>query len=790
MKVSLNWLKEYVDIGDDYKLLKDSYNLMSQEVEGLYKLVDINNLFIGKVLTCIKHPDADKLSVTTVDVGDEVLQIICGAPNVAVDQKVIVSKVGSVLPGNFKIKKSKIRGIESNGMICSLEELGVKEFDAEETGIYVLDPEAPIGGDPLAYMHLDDYVLDLDLTANRADLLSMEGVAYDTAAMLDKDIKIKKHKYDKKNVENSIKVFTDTKMCHAYYCQVIDNIKIKQSPYWLKSRLIAAGIRPINNVVDITNYVMIEYGQPMHAFDYNKLKSDEILIRHAKEGETIVTLDEQERKLLATDIVITDGRNPIAIAGVMGGLSTEVDGSTTKILLESACFDPICVRKTSKRLDLKSESSSRFEKGIDSDKIDNALHYATELFISLADGEVLGEYSFFDNCKKEPHYVELTLEKLNSITGHTFANNDVESILKRLRFNYREKNNLYRIEVPTRRKNVYGYQDVIEEIVRIFGYNKIPLTIPKTPTTGYLTAEQKLRRTVRNYFVNNGFNEIVSYSLVTPEQAIEFDLVDLPTIEILNPINKEKNLMRHSLLPSLLEILKYNQSRKISDIFLFEIGRSYFRDKEVELLSGVLTGVLSSNLWQGQKEVTDFYLLKGIIETLLAKLNIEDFEIVKTEKPISKMHPGICADLLISNEYIGYIGKLHPQKEFDLSIDKTYVFELNFEMLSKFYQTNIIMQDIPKYPTVSRDLAIVVGSDIQASDVIKEAKIAGKKTLKQLEIFDVYQGKNVDVNEKSIAMSLTFQNSEKTLETKEIDIIVNRILKHLEKTINAKLRQF
>lgn len=789
MRISMNWLKEYVEIGSDYEALKDSYNLMSQEVEGLYRLVDIDGLVIGKVLTCVKHPEADKLSVTTVDVGSgEVLQIICGAPNVAAGQKVIVSKVGVVLPGDFKIKKAKIRGIESHGMICSLDELGVKDFDSEETGIYVLGDDAEIGNDPLSYLCLDDVVLELDLTANRPDLLSMEGVAYDTACMLNKDINLKQHRYEKSSQENTINIYTETKDCTAYYGQVIQNIEIKQSPYWLKSRLLAAGIRPINNVVDITNYVMMEYGQPLHAFDYDKVGSNRILVRHAKENEQLITLDEQERKLLPSDIVITDGEKPIALAGVMGGLETEVGPETHTILLEAAYFDPLCVRKTSKRLDLKSESSSRFEKGIDPNKIKKAMDYATELLIQLANGSVRGDFCFFDTTNKEPHEIELSMEKLISVTGYAFEVSEVEEILRRLRFPYREKNDTFRIQVPSRRQNVYGYQDIVEEIVRIFGYDKIPMTIPSTPTSGYLTDLQKLRRTTRNHFVNLGFNEIVSYSLVTPQQAVEFDLEPAETVKIMNPINKEKYVLRHSLIPSLLEVLKYNNARKENDVFLFEIGRAYYVDHEEELLSGLMTGVFQSNLWQGKKELADFYLLKGIIESFLDKLNIQEYSIRKSDRPLPLMHPGISADLYIDNLYAGYIGKLHPQKEYDMGINPTFVFELKFELINQHSDYDLVMEDIPKYPSVNRDIAIVVDADITADVIVKEVKLAGKKTLQDVQIFDIYKGEHIAADKKSVALSLTLQNKEMTLEAKDVDTIVNRIVKHLEESLNAQLR--
>ena len=472
----------------------------------------------------------------------------------------------------------------------------------------------------------------------------------------------------------------------------------------------------------------------------------------------------------------------------MGGFDTEVDESTTKILLESAYFDPISVRKTAKRLDLKSESSSRFEKGTNPRRLVKALNYASELFVRLADGEVVGNYSFFDNTNKDPHEVELPLEKLNQVTGYTFTSRDVEDILRRLEFKFKLKSNTFIVEIPKRRQNVYGYQDLIEEIVRIFGYDKIPTTIPKTPTFGYLTKKQKLRRIIKEYFVNLGFNETVTYSLVKDDEVKEFDIEDLSVVTIMNPLNKERSSLRHSLIPSLLNVLSYNKSRKLEDVFLFEIGRGYTNETEDELLSGLMHGLFNSSLWQGKKEVVDFYLLKGIIEGLLKKLKINNYRIVKAKNHISSMHPGIYAEVYIENVYVGLIGKLHPQKEHQIGVNKTYVFELKLDEINKNYHLDLIMEEIPKYPAVTRDLAIVLDKDILIESIIEEVKRAGKNTLKSVVIFDVYQGDNIDDNKKSVALSLVLQSNEKTLEAKEVDLVINRILNQLENKLNATLR--
>ncbi|MDT8337471.1 MAG: phenylalanine--tRNA ligase subunit beta, partial [Candidatus Izemoplasmatales bacterium] len=451
MKISLNWLNQYFEQNIDKDILVKKFNLMSQEVAGLDKLIDIDGLVIGHVKSLKKHEDADKLSVCIVDVGDEELQIICGAPNVAADQKVIVAKVGVVLPSNFKLKKAKIRGVESNGMICSLAELGIQEFDNEEKGIYVLGSDAIPGDDPIKYLHLDDYVLDLDLTANRSDLLSIRGVAYDTASMLNLNFELTEPKVVRKTSENPVSIFTQTKSSTVYYGQILENIVIKDSPYWMKSRLLACGIRPINNVVDITNYVMLEYGQPLHAFDYDKIQSDRIIVREAVENETILTLDGEKRNLIAGDIVITDGNKPIALAGVMGGLETEIDNNSKRILLESAVFNPVKIRKTANRLNLKSESSSRFEKGIDSSQTLEALNYACELLVKYAKAIVVGLPSYYNTVKIKNKTINLSLEKLNSVTGYNYSEEVVEDILKRLRFKFKLRNDIFKVTIPSRR---------------------------------------------------------------------------------------------------------------------------------------------------------------------------------------------------------------------------------------------------------------------------------------------------------------------------------------------------
>ncbi|MDY0023352.1 MAG: phenylalanine--tRNA ligase subunit beta [Candidatus Izemoplasmatales bacterium] len=787
MKISLNWLNQYFSEEINKDKLVDSFNLMSQEVSGLNKLIEVDNLVIGYVKKIHKHEDADKLNVCLVDVLDEELQIICGAPNVDEGQKVIVAKVGATLPGNFKIKKAKIRGVESYGMICSLAELGIQEFDNKELGIYVLGDDAPIGGDPLEYLKLNDYTLELDLTANRADLLSIRGVVYDTACMLNLKLNFETPNIKRKNVISPVSIFTKTKASEVYYGQILENVNIKQSPYWLKSRLIASGIRPINNVVDITNYTMLEYGQPLHAFDYDKIESDKIIVREAFLGETIITLDGEKRDLIAGDIVITDSKKPIALAGVMGGLETEIDENSKTVLLESAVFDPVKVRKTANRLNLKSESSTRFEKGINPEMTLEALNFACDLLIKYADAIAVGNPSFYNDCTKEEKVITLSLEKLNLVTGYNYTEDIVKDILDRLDFKYKQKGNDFLVTIPSRRP-MDSYQDLIEEIVRIHGYDKIPLSLPITPTQGGLNSKQKTKRQIKDFLTARGFNETKTYSLVSKELAVSFDQKEINTIKILNPLTQEKEYLRHSIIPSLINVLDYNKSRKVNDIFIYEIANTYFEETEKEKLAILMQGKIDYSSWQRQVQEVDFYHLKGLIEGLFETLKIDIYNFELSKENLKNLHPGISAVVTVNNEEIGFIGKLHPELEHSIGVKDIYVCEIelkNIYAITKEMQ--ISYKEVTKYPSIERDIAIMVENSISANSIIDCIRKAAKKTLNNINIFDVYIDNSMK-DKKSIAIRLEFMSESRTLETKEVDDQIDKIINSLKTELKAELR--
>ncbi len=788
MNISLNWLKDFIDIALEKESLKDSFNLMSQEVSRLEKMVEATNLKIGYVNTCEKHPEADKLHVCQVDVGNEVLQIICGAPNVSQGQKVIVPVDGSTLPGNIKIKRTKIRNIESNGMICSLEELGIEKKYHQEDGIHVLPEDAILGADPLEYLGFDDYVLELDLTPNRADLLSHIGVAYDLKAITGEEVRIASLQMSETSEKSLLSVFTETNDCMSYYARVIKNIQIGPSPLWMQSRLIACGVRPINNVVDITNYVMLESGQPLHAFDYDKIHSNQIIVRQAKNEEEITTLDGKKRLLRTEDVVITDGKKPIAIAGVMGGIDTEVDEFTTNILLEAATFNPISVRKTSKRLDLRSESSIRFERGLDPARTRWASNRASDLFAQLCRGEVLKRLDYFDVNILTEKTIEISLAKINQVTGYQYSMSDIENVFSRLGFRLRQSDDIFIVYVPTRRQDIITYQDLIEEIVRIHGYYHIPLSFPQTVTNGQLSTIQKSRRKLRQTMIDLGINEVVTYSLVSEKDASLFDNTSKKIIKVLNPLSEERAYLRHSQLPNLLSVLEYNLARKQSGINLFEIGKGYFVEKEIELISGIMTGLYQPLLWQKDLKKIDFFLVKGAIISSLSNLGVDQIEFEKPTKHLVNLHPGLCANIKIDGINRGFMGRLHPLMEQEYGLEETYVYEIELDDILLKANPTVVMKPIPKYPSVTRDLALVVDDKVEVSSLIKTIKSLGIKTMLEVDIFDVYQGEKIGFGQKSVALTIVFQDDTKTMATEDVDGYVDKILKHLEKVHQASLR--
>ncbi|HCX1392091.1 TPA: phenylalanine--tRNA ligase subunit beta [Staphylococcus aureus] len=776
MLISNEWLKEYVTIDDSVSNLAERITRTGIEVDDLIDYTkDIKNLVVGFVKSKEKHPDADKLNVCQVDIGeDEPVQIVCGAPNVDAGQYVIVAKVGGRLPGGIKIKRAKLRGERSEGMICSLQEIGIssnyipKSF---ESGIYVFSESQVPGTDALQALYLDDQVMEFDLTPNRADALSMIGTAYEVAALY--NTKMTKPDTTSNELELSandeltVTIENEDKVPY-YSARVVHDVTIEPSPIWMQARLIKAGIRPINNVVDISNYVLLEYGQPLHMFDQDAIGSQQIVVRQANEGEKMTTLDDTERELLTSDIVITNGQTPIALAGVMGGDFSEVKEQTSNIVIEGAIFDPVSIRHTSRRLNLRSESSSRFEKGIATEFVDEAVDRACYLLQTYANGKVLKDRVSSGELGAFITPIDITADKINRTIGFDLSQNDIVTIFNQLGFDTEINDDVITVLVPSRRKDITIKEDLIEEVARIYGYDDIPLTLPvfDKVTSGQLTDRQYKTRMVKEVLEGAGLDQAITYSLVSKEDATAFSMQQRQTIDLLMPMSEAHASLRQSLLPHLIEAASYNVARKNKDVKLFEIGNVFFANGEgelpdqVEYLSGILTGDYVVNQWQGKKETVDFYLAKGVVDRVSEKLNLE-FSYRRAD--IDGLHPGRTAEILLENKVVGFIGELHPTLAADNDLKRTYVFELNFDALMSVSVGYINYQPIPRFPGMSRDIALEVDQNIPAADLLSTIHAHGGNILKDTLVFDVYQGEHLEKGKKSIAIRLNYLDTEETL---------------------------
>ncbi|HDH6738208.1 TPA: phenylalanine--tRNA ligase subunit beta [Staphylococcus aureus] len=776
MLISNEWLKEYVTIDDSVSNLAERITRTGIEVDDLIDYTkDIKNLVVGFVKSKEKHPDADKLNVCQVDIGeDEPVQIVCGAPNVDAGQYVIVAKVGGRLPGGIKIKRAKLRGERSEGMICSLQEIGISSNYVPKTfesGIYVFSEAQVPGTDALQALYLDDQVMEFDLTPNRADALSMIGTAYEVAALY--NTKMTKPDTTSNELElsanNELTVTIENEDKVPYYsARVVHDVTIEPSPIWMQARLIKAGIRPINNVVDISNYVLLEYGQPLHMFDQDAIGSQQIVVRQANEGEKMTTLDGTERELLTSDIVITNGQTPIALAGVMGGDFSEVKEQTSNIVIEGAIFDPVSIRHTSRRLNLRSESSSRFEKGIATEFVDEAVDRACYLLQTYANGKVLKDRVSSGELGAFITPIDITADKINRTIGFDLSQNDIVTIFNQLGFDTEINDDVITVQVPSRRKDITIKEDLIEEVARIYGYDDIPSTLPvfEKVTSGQLTDRQYKTRMVKEVLEGAGLDQAITYSLVSKEDATAFSMQQRQTIDLLMPMSEAHASLRQSLLPHLIEAASYNVARKNKDVKLFEIGNVFFANGEgelpdqVEYLSGILTGDYVVNQWQGKKETVDFYLAKGVVDRVSEKLNLE-FSYRRAD--IDGLHPGRTAEILLENKIVGFIGELHPTLAADNDLKRTYVFELNFDALMSVSVGYINYQPIPKFPGMSRDIALEVDQNIPAADLLSTIHAHGGNILKDTLVFDVYQGEHLEKGKKSIAIRLNYLDTEETL---------------------------
>ena len=787
MKLSTNFVKDYVDIDVDVKQLAEDMTRVGNEYDSAEKLINATKLVIGEIVDCKDHPDSDHLHLCKVNIGSEVLNIVCGAPNARTGLKVIVALDGAELPGKT-IKKGMIRGQESNGMLCSIAELGLehkflKPEDSE--GIAELGEDAVPGEDPIRYMGMDDSVIDFELTANRGDLLSILGMAYEIGAIYDKKVKAVDltHNEQGEDINKNFKTEVKTENCKMLLVKKVENVEIKESPAFIKNRLIASGIRPINNVVDISNYVMLELGQPLHFYDADRL-GNKLVVRMAEEGEKLTTLDNIERTLSSDDIVIADSTHGVGLAGVMGGLETEVEPNTKNIIIESAIFDSVKVRLTSKKI-LRSEESNRFEKGLDPNRTYMAIERACALLEKYAGGKVVTGTITYDTTSKEDKEIDITFKNINDVLGANIPNEEILNVFRKLGFEYTVNEEKITVKVPSRRMDISIKEDLIEEVSRIYGVDNIQGKLPVVPMRK--GSYDKTEREIRNKMISLGLNETLSYILINDKEVNGYTLDEFEPLKLLDPITEDRNTLRYSVIPSLYKIYEYNRAREQKDISIFEIGKGFYKKGDVygedTKLCALMTGKYSTGL-NNTKNV-DFYTIKGVAEEILDYLGYAGrYSFMKQEMP-KEMHPGQSAYINVNGTNVGIIGKVHP----NVTRENVFVLEINLDELFQKKVGKMKYKEISKFPNVKKDIAFVVDKSLTSKEVEKAIKNGGGSLLTDIEIFDVYTGVGIGLDKKSMAYSLTFSDNKKTLTDDEVNALMNKIIDTVSKKCGAELRK-
>ncbi|WP_028611969.1 phenylalanine--tRNA ligase subunit beta [Paenibacillus harenae] len=813
MNVSYKWLSEYIDLsGFTGAELAEKMTRGGIEIDAVEsRNKGVTGVVAGYVKSKEKHPDADKLNVCKVDVGTgEELQIVCGAKNVDAGQHVPVAVIGAVLPGDFKIKRAKLRGVESQGMICSAKELGLNEKllpKEQQEGILVLPATVKIGTPIVDVLDIDDEVLELDLTPNRSDCLSMLGAAYEIGALTGREVRLPDSSVNHTAIRTDSLVSVEVSSpehCSHYAARYIKDVKVGPSPLWLQNRLMAAGVRPINNVVDVTNFVMLEYGQPLHAFDADRIPGGRIEVRLAKAGETLVTLDDQERRLEPHMLLITDGSRPIGLAGVMGGANTEVTDGTVNILLESAKFDGGTIRKTSRQLGLRSDASIRFEKEVDPARVIPALDRAAALIAELALGLVTEGIVEVTTGKGQPVQVDVSLEKINGFLGTELSRLEVQTIFSRLNFDYElSGNNVFSVNVPSRRGDITRSVDLIEEVARLYGYDNIPTTlIHGDVIPGSLTKPQAIRRELRKRLTDAGLHEVISYSFTGPARTKLFPSMAEETlaVRLAMPMSEDRSVLRTTLIAQLLETAAYNRNRKNESAAIFEIGSVFHTDEEQltrlpqekHRFAALLTGNRTEAQWNTKAVPVDFYDAKGILETLFAVLGLTDKVSYEAAQP-ENFHPGRTAAVILDtpkgHEIIGYVGQLHPALQLEADLADTYVLEIGLDLVYELASSDIEYKVLPRYPAMQRDIAVVVGQEVASAKLTGAAWSTAGELLESVRVFDVYMGEKLGAGKKSVALSLVYRHKERTLTDEEVTELHGKVVSQLEQSFGAELRK-
>lgn len=799
MLISLNWLKQYIDLdGIEINEMENALTMIGQEVEKIDIVGgNLDKVVVAHLEEVKKHPNADSLTLCKVNNGKEILQIVCGATNHKTGDKVALAQVGARLKEDFTIKKGKIRGEESNGMLCSEDELGI---GSDKDGIIILPEDAPVGVPFKDYLGINDTVFELEITPNRPDCLSHIGIARELSAYYGKELKYPeteiKNEIEEKTSDNVKITIEDSNLSRRYVTRILKNVTVKESPKWLKERIEAIGLRSINNIVDVSNFILMEMNHPNHVFDLDKIEGNEIKVKSAVKGDKLVTLDEQERELEDGDIVICDSKKILALGGVMGGLDSEVTDNTKNILLEVAQFNPQNVRKTSRRLTLSSDSSYRFERGIDVEDSIKVINRLANLIQEVAGGEILNGYVDVYPVPHENKVAELNFERLNRFVGKVIPREKVIEILRNLEIDVKDNGETLTLTAPSYRGDLELEQDYFEEVIRMYGFDNIENILPRVDINKNSTLDTtKLTDRIKTICASVGLKEVINYSFIPKDalQKLKFTGVsEDKLIDISNPITEDFVTMRPTLLYSLIKNAKDNMNRNVSNIRFFEVSRTFEKAEELakeDIKVGIiLAGENDKTLWNPKPVHYDFYDLKGIVEEIFSKLKFQSFSIKRSVQ--TEFHPGRSADVFVGKEYIGSFGEIHPDvlENFGLNKKTVLVAEFNIELIKKYINKPFVYQGIVKYPAVPRDLALVMNENILVGDVLKTIEKIDKK-VEKVELFDIYQGIGVEPGKKSVAISILLRDDSKTLEEKEINNIIDKILAKMKKDYMAELRQ-
>lgn len=795
MLISLDWLKQYVDIKEDIPQLENALTMIGQEVEAIdIQGKHLDNVVIGQITEYGKHPNSDKLTLLKVNVGgEEDLQIVCGAPNHKLGDKVVVAKIGAVLPGDFKIKKSKIRDVESFGMLCSQVELGVGE---DGDGIIILPEDAPIGEEYRKYAGLDDVIFELEITPNRPDCLSHIGIAREVAAYYGRKVKYPSYTLNEviDSVNNYAKVrIEDKERCKRYMGRVIRNVTVAESPEWLKKRIRAMGLKPINNIVDITNFVMFEYNQPMHAFDLDKLENSTVVVRAAENGEKITTLDGVERELVNGELVIADEVKPIAIAGIIGGQATQIEAETKNVFLEVAYFTPDNIRKSAKKLGIVTDSGYRNERGLDIENLPEVIDRAAALIAEVASGEVLDEV--IDKYIEKPQKFEipLNLTKLNTFIGKKLEFDTVGKILSNLGLGIKTlSQDMLLITPPTYRTDLTRPEDLYEEVIRMYGFENIEAVMPvEDIESGLKDSKISVADNLKEILKEIGLHEVINYTFI-PREALDILKIKDKVIEISNPLSEDMVIVRPTLMYSLLANIRDNFNRNQFDLRFFEVSKVFTPAEELAnedlRICVAIAGRPERTLWNPKPKAYDFYTMKGYVEKLLEYMGINRYKLERSSN--ENFHPGRSADIKIGNDVIGTFGEVHPDvlEAMDIKRERAYVADIDLARAEKYIKSAVKYERIVKYPEVTRDLAIVMDKDILVGNMVEDLKRVSP-LIEKIEIFDVYEGEKIDADKKSVAISIVLRNKVKTLEEKEINDVVTKVLETISKKYRGEIRQ-